>query len=1163
MHTLAKRSFPSFYQSYAPKLLEFYSLWLEWTEKEGNAQYIINHLSSEQDIDESIEAYKTHLKDKLLNDFPEKMVIDLKLLLKNVLFLYRAKSSKKAYDFLFRVLFNSPATLWYPRENILKTSDGRWYVPCYISIEQALDENEFPVYTYNDEILYDTDGDTIDNDWLLRNCHYWRITGDTSKSVSYIESPVNWAGNVNVRNDDGEVIVHDLAELSDGFGNVFGQSGISITSTSQWFYPGETLTITNPDTGEELPYHPVVQWYAEGKGYYTSNKGFLSDINKVQDNHYYQNYSYVVRSYVGMRYWRDIVKKLLHPAGLEFFSEVNLTGELEDGNGIYYYKDIDGRYKKPEETYIDFIRKFIVLYNHIIEYGKTYYDEDGDLAVGTYDEDNNLLPPDSLFSFIEGFIEDTETYSPKEYPKKYSKTFLKDYKLAQTHSEITDKFLSENMLPLWYPNDFTLKDLTPYINRNSVLLFRDLGTLIDPDITDWKELKFTESIDEPFYYKNELVTTYNTSRIYGVTLRPEYDVISGTISSNEYEAGETFIPDNYLVFISSSKEMNTSRVGTLTIGNNYLNYNTDNEDIPSDKTVAETITDYLSKKFGLNEQSTTRWGDLVTTDFIYISADSNRVFNEYSMVKIPDEYVTTEVTTKVTDEGNKTIYKYIFNKNAYLDEKIRIYNYADDDFSYRVFIERNNFDVTISFTFFGNKIPASIDENTILNTTLKYIGNQRLKLISKKYSKLANKAVITYKFKSDIQISTFDIVFPEYIDNSRIMLFTNGLLSTNIDSNHSNNKTTLSIDTIENENIEYESSYTKLGCLTQLDEISITETNLKQLRDFTLTDFALLENKKAEFMNVTLKSELAYILGTNIKTQVSYAELYVLSQIEAPTPRILSYPYYKDSYFTYDNVRLMPFMPHYSNVKKHSVAEINPDKESIKPWKFDKISWFGIYNLEARHTNHTLIKKTNPAQSHSELLDMVLNRFEYQNLTPKINTQEFTFEQSLEKFIERYTGYMNTGTIREIAKNYDILATANYSSTLVFDSKGKKINSNSIDWSNKLINISSDKLYSVPLMATKVKEHYVQPGNVVPRNVIQSCPEYFKPTNAMIFIDGIKVLDTDITYNVSEYQYIIDEKYFDGQEKDIEIYDFGNNFLLEKLEGEQRIKQRITIEKAI
>ena len=67
----------------------------------------------------------------------------------------------------------------------------------------------------------------------------------------------------------------------------------------------------------------------------------------------------------------------------------------------------------------------------------------------------------------------------------------------------------------------------------------------------------------------------------------------------------------------------------------------------------------------------------------------------------------------------------------------------------------------------------------------------------------------------------------------------------------------------------------------------------------------------------------------------------------------------------------------------------------------------------------------------------------------------------------------------------------------------------------------------------------------------------------MIFIDGIKVLDTDITYNVSEYQYIIDEKYFDGQEKDIEIYDFGNNFLLERLEGTQRIKQRITIEKAI
>ena len=109
MNIFAKRSFPEFYQSYAPKLLEFYSAWLDWTDTHGNSQYVINHLSTEQDIDESIDAYKTHLKDKYLNDFPEKMVIDLKLLLKNVLYLYRAKSSKKAYDFLFRVLFDSPA----------------------------------------------------------------------------------------------------------------------------------------------------------------------------------------------------------------------------------------------------------------------------------------------------------------------------------------------------------------------------------------------------------------------------------------------------------------------------------------------------------------------------------------------------------------------------------------------------------------------------------------------------------------------------------------------------------------------------------------------------------------------------------------------------------------------------------------------------------------------------------------------------------------------------------------------------------------------------------------------------------------------------------------------------------------------------------------------
>ena len=66
MEFLKSRAFPSFYKEYAPKLLEFFGSWVDWLNKKENAAYIIDHLSTENDIDESIEAYKTHLRNELI-----------------------------------------------------------------------------------------------------------------------------------------------------------------------------------------------------------------------------------------------------------------------------------------------------------------------------------------------------------------------------------------------------------------------------------------------------------------------------------------------------------------------------------------------------------------------------------------------------------------------------------------------------------------------------------------------------------------------------------------------------------------------------------------------------------------------------------------------------------------------------------------------------------------------------------------------------------------------------------------------------------------------------------------------------------------------------------------------------------------------------------------
>ncbi len=65
------------------------------------------------------------------------------------------------------------------------------------------------------------------------------------------------------------------------------------------------------------------------EGRFKDSRGMLSDVNKLQDNYYYQNYSYVVRSNVPSNKWMDIVKKTAHPAGTAIFGELTIEQTVD------------------------------------------------------------------------------------------------------------------------------------------------------------------------------------------------------------------------------------------------------------------------------------------------------------------------------------------------------------------------------------------------------------------------------------------------------------------------------------------------------------------------------------------------------------------------------------------------------------------------------------------------------------------------------------------------------------------------------------------------------------------------------------------------------------------------------------------------------------------
>lgn len=72
---------------------------------------------------------------------------------------------------------------------------------------------------------------------------------------------------------------------------------------------------------------------SEISGLFVSSGIFKNDDGKIntkiiQDSLFYQDFSYVVRSGLSFNTYKDIIKEIIHPAGLEFFGEIVITSSI-------------------------------------------------------------------------------------------------------------------------------------------------------------------------------------------------------------------------------------------------------------------------------------------------------------------------------------------------------------------------------------------------------------------------------------------------------------------------------------------------------------------------------------------------------------------------------------------------------------------------------------------------------------------------------------------------------------------------------------------------------------------------------------------------------------------------------------------------------------------
>src|SRR5210317_1313784 len=88
----------------------------------------IQDLLNFRDPDKVISNFLTKFRNEFLNTLPENLStgVDKRKLIKNIKSVYRAKGTNRGHELFFRLLFGLESEIFYPREQMLRVSDGKW-----------------------------------------------------------------------------------------------------------------------------------------------------------------------------------------------------------------------------------------------------------------------------------------------------------------------------------------------------------------------------------------------------------------------------------------------------------------------------------------------------------------------------------------------------------------------------------------------------------------------------------------------------------------------------------------------------------------------------------------------------------------------------------------------------------------------------------------------------------------------------------------------------------------------------------------------------------------------------------------------------------------------------------------------------------------------------
>ena len=166
---LIKNQVPEFVKDQHPLFVDLIVAYYEWlSQNEGIFVKSLqeNNPNKFVDIDETVEDFFSSFIKAYLNEFPLQLILeekggiklDIRKAIKNFKKFYNSKGTEKSYRFLFRILYNSEIEIYYPKNDVLNLSGGKWTQKSFMRCKKIDGVDEYKLsknYIYQKENITD------------------------------------------------------------------------------------------------------------------------------------------------------------------------------------------------------------------------------------------------------------------------------------------------------------------------------------------------------------------------------------------------------------------------------------------------------------------------------------------------------------------------------------------------------------------------------------------------------------------------------------------------------------------------------------------------------------------------------------------------------------------------------------------------------------------------------------------------------------------------------------------------------------------------------------------------------------------------------------------------------------------------------------------------